>query len=248
MQFSFPSLISNQYAFRYVADSGSWSDYKRLGNFIHLTMRRFDTFGDGLCAHAPDMLVQKDQFADYISSLVSWISDEARSLSQREAEIQSVVSNWPTEPSATDIEFLRSVKWAEGKTRYYNLRDNKISSSDSKRHDKRWNLIEEWQDGSCSAIYRALCPDYSDGTINRCIRYEAVRTHLRSVGDYAGECMTRFFEIQKLREDVIHDAPEMAFDALQEIIRGWKHIERSNFLIERLKTALETPAVVKESA
>ena len=68
-----------------------------------------------------------------------------------------VERGWPHPVSNDLIKFALSVKYKEGKRQYYSLKEQKISTSDSKRHDKRWEQINEYHDGKFASVMGLLC-------------------------------------------------------------------------------------------
>ena len=67
----------------------------------------------------------------------------------------------PEEISRKDLAFAQSVRYTEGKRRYYSISEKKVSSSESKRFDTRWAEIPTWADGSVGSIARLLTGDKS---------------------------------------------------------------------------------------
>jgi hypothetical protein len=109
------------------------------------------TYGDGLVQHSPDWPVQAESLGDFCASLATHL------LSHPE-DTAMVAGNWPQEDrySRETITFLAGLKYQEEKQRWYSLRDNKVSASESKRHDKRWEKIQTWCDGSMSSVLAML--------------------------------------------------------------------------------------------
>jgi hypothetical protein len=55
--------------------------------------------------------------------------------------------------TATAAEFLRGIIYnADKRERYYSLEEQKVSTSPSKRHDKRWFRIPDWANGKADSI------------------------------------------------------------------------------------------------
>jgi hypothetical protein len=134
---------------------------------------QFETYGDGLCQHSGSWSVGTEYIADYFLSLaVAMLAAEDTTLVE---EVSYIVGRRPADSS---IEFAKSVIFNEhSKTRYYSVDEEKISSSSTKQHDKRYERIEKWHDGSPEAIYRILIKDYSSG-IQRFAYASAIRDYL----------------------------------------------------------------------
>ena len=146
--------------FGYAYESGAWDSNAQ----INAHFRMFQTYGDGLTQHSGDWGVTTEFFSDYLFSLAD--------LMLRDEEVADTLRyTLNCGPTAEQIEFCASVKFTpandtdywEKKRRYYSVEEKKISSSDSKRYDKRYSEVDKNCDGSADAIYRMLIPEYADG-------------------------------------------------------------------------------------
>ena len=122
-------------------------------------MRMFHTYGDGLCQHSGDWPIATQFMPDYLASLAKAMLEDTELVERSTFDFCRV-------PTNKTIAFCASVKWKEsdrewGKRRYYSVSELKISNSRSKEHDKRYQEIREWNDGTPEAIYRMCIPDYS---------------------------------------------------------------------------------------
>lgn len=113
------------------------------------------TYGDATVQHSHESAVQMDQWLDYLASL-------AKHLREYPDDVRTIESGWPRANFGRDkLAFARSVVFKEGKRRWYSVNEQKISASDSKRHDKRWEEVPEWADGGLVACYRMLVATYA---------------------------------------------------------------------------------------
>lgn len=141
--------------------------------------RQYDTYGDGLTQHSPACGIQKEQLGDFLASLATYLLSD----SAIEEDLALVACKWPEvnyHINRKMVIFLGSLRVKEGKEIYYNL-EGKVSSSESKRYDKRWHKVPEHADGTIESIYRLTFhrdgeQDYRD-TLTR----YAIFAHIRNI-------------------------------------------------------------------
>lgn len=147
----FPSVTSDQWAYAFTTDP----DYITARNPpVCNSFQRFETLGDGMCAHSPDYNIGTDCLLDYLQSIaVAMYYDHelAKAMSYR----------LPDTPEKT-LEFCRGLRFHEKHRQWYSLEDRQVSRSDSKRHDRRFEEVKDWHDGSADAISRTLWCDWHD--------------------------------------------------------------------------------------
>lgn len=126
------------------------------------------TYGDGMTQHSGEWHVQVEFLGDYLASL-------ATAMMSNEELLQHAHYDLCRRPTDKHIAFAASVVFKaslrldgsdsgyEKKTRYYSMEQQVISSSLAKQHDKRFQQVEPWNDGSPDAIYRMLIPEYANG-------------------------------------------------------------------------------------
>lgn len=136
----------------YAFDSDAY-DYKAP---LYDHFRMYETYGDGLTQHSGDWSVTLEYLTDYLFSLATAMQTDAELVDRLKYAICD-------RPSKQAIEFAASIVFKEGKTRYFDLRERKISSSDSKRYDKRYTEITDVYDGSAKSIFRILSDDCTRG-------------------------------------------------------------------------------------
>jgi len=130
------------------------SDYRNRG--LADNCGWFDTYGDGDCQHSAESPVGLDRACDYFASLLKALA-EAASPSDRDEMLECLDNDWPKLYMArSEFTFAISVKRKPGKRMYYSKQEGKVSSADSKRYDKRWEEVTEYQDGSPKSAYAIL--------------------------------------------------------------------------------------------
>jgi hypothetical protein len=156
----------------YIYDSEAWDTNTRFCLSRHF--QQCETYGDvhengNYTQHSPEWTVQADFLADYLASLATYIL--AHPGEETDKLIHHVSYEITRRPSDESIAFAASVvfkpksdtePWEKHK-RWFSLEEKKISSSDAKRHDKRYVEVERQHDGKPDSIYRILIPEYADG-------------------------------------------------------------------------------------
>ncbi len=156
----------------YAFDSEAWST---RGATVNQNFVQFETYGDGLCQHSHEWPITVEFMADYLASL-------ATAMLQDDELIQRLSFPFSRQPSVKQIEFCASVVFKpqqedggwEKKQRFFSIEQLKISSSEEKRHDKRYQQVERWCDGSATAIHRMLYREF-DNALEIYARAEAIR-------------------------------------------------------------------------
>jgi hypothetical protein len=152
--FKFPSLAQPE-KYGYLFDSMHHSTYVEVDDACLF----FDTYGDGMTQHSLEVCIPTAFAADYFASLAAFLLECPDMVDSCRFHFSY---DWPD----SLIEFAASVvykdppegKWA--KPRYYSMEEKKISSSESKRHDKRYEEITSWMNGKADAIQRLLWKPY----------------------------------------------------------------------------------------
>lgn len=138
---------------RYIVSTDRLTENWRNANeFLSDKVGWFDTYGDGDTQHCPTCAVPVDMFGDFCASAATQLLQGPPSQADDLARVLYSEMNYYG-LSADAVRDAAAVEWKEGKRRYVNRDDNfKVSSSDSKRYDKRWDEICEWMDGSFRAV------------------------------------------------------------------------------------------------
>ena len=151
-QFRFASLQHGA-TIGYLFDSTEWVPSSRMGsNAVADWAQQYGTYGDGNVQHEDASFVRTDGMADYLRSLaVHLLSSRMTAVAD---DLDAVAHAWPNHCMGDDaLEFALTVKHRQDKTVYYSLAECKVSSAESKRHDKRWDEIPEWANGTVKSAY-----------------------------------------------------------------------------------------------
>jgi hypothetical protein len=117
----------------------------------------FQTYGDGLTQHAPSTPALKEDMADYLASLASWLVNNPGDIEE--------VRRFYDPIQRRKVLFAATIKHKD-KRQWYSMVEEKVSSADSRRHDRRWNEVPDWANGSAEAIFRLCLADHW-GTLER---------------------------------------------------------------------------------
>ena len=136
---------------------------------------QYDTYGDGLIQHACEIGVPLERMGDFLASLTTHLLSVPH-------DVEETVKYWPTPElsiSYHEVRFLLNLHYDLDKTRYFNLDEGKVSSSESKRHDKRWAVVPEWANGTLGTVYglKFCCPakmDWRD-LLTRALLYKFIK-------------------------------------------------------------------------
>lgn len=171
----FPSLrYASKHAYTFQEDSMAlWDQAYRANGALWVRAGFYDTCGDGLVQHGFERCVSKELFEDYCASLASYLQNELP-VEDRE----NIASLWFWGPSVREIQFLTSVKYQEGKRTFYSLTEQKVSKSDAKQHDKRWEEVPRWADGSAQSAVRLLLRERIPETMEIYATYDHIRQYL----------------------------------------------------------------------
>lgn len=122
----------------------------------------FDTYGDGDVQHTHEWFINGiEDCTDALQSLALAILDG-------KVEASLVAEMWPNPCHLCKDEvyqFAAGLRYDIDKpTAYFNLHDMKVSRSESKRHDKRWEKVESWHDGSFGRVM-TMCHPHPSGML-----------------------------------------------------------------------------------
>lgn len=122
-----------------------WSQISRGGSraYVHERAGFFLTYGDGMVQHSSESAVPVSDMADYLGSLMQYVlSSDCKVRRDVASKLDSAFpmqTGWKSQ-----IPFLLSLKYDETKRKWYSVHCDsylKVSTSDSKRHDKRWSEV-----------------------------------------------------------------------------------------------------------
>ena len=184
--FKFASL-AHPSKYGYAFDTSAYSSSSET----HYYFRQFETYGDGLIQHSGDWGVTFEYLADYCASLANAM------LSNLDLVRAAGYAFRPNVDSET-LAFAASVVWKEsdnsyGKQRYVSMSLRKMGG-ESKRHDKRFEEVNRYMDGSCASIMRLICGEYIRG-FDRYLNSESVRLWACAQKNHPGygECWHEYF-------------------------------------------------------
>lgn len=152
--------IANSDKFGYAFDSDKW-EYNQTP-FLNQKFRMFDTCGDGMIQHSHDWPVTEDFAIDYLFSFAAVLLDDA--------EIASNYGHmFHAQPRQEALRFAAGLvfdpekdkEW--NKKRYYSMGELKVSRNSKLQFDTRYKELNEYQDGTPTAILALVMPKYADG-------------------------------------------------------------------------------------
>ncbi len=153
--FRFAAVGQNQFAFVFHPNSQPlWDSAYRSTRSVSVHFGRYETLGDGLTPHGPDCAIQAGDLELFAYSLATYWG--AHWAEYSDDERRDICYAFPTAPDAATIAFAASIIHDAKKYKYYSWAERKISASSVKQHDRRWEPIPEWCDGSLEATYRLL--------------------------------------------------------------------------------------------
>jgi hypothetical protein len=185
----------------------------------------YKTFGDGLTVHCHPYAVQVENIQDFLVSLAGFLL-EPRNEEEHDTLFDGLITNWPRKTDRALLAFAHSVRYEENKRRFYSRTDRKISAAESKRHDRRWEQIPSWADGSIVSMARVLSGDVGLAVIPSYRLYRDCHEYLREDPDrpWGGR---RPEEILVIDRDV-----EYGFDAVSELLDAWEGLARASRIVK----------------
>jgi len=253
--------FSNKYG--YAFDSSVFDSKAQVSDH----WRMFETGGDGLTQHSPDWGITREHMADYMASLAvamkgRLISTTNFNLLERACDdddenvqflpdgelISYVRHDFECKPTIADIEFAASVRYVEGKYRWYSIKEGRISSSESKRHDKRYEEVRPEHDGSAKSIYGLLVGIFPNAL--RAYNYAAAIYDWTRAGDSSKKpwmlSPAKFLDWTK--DSYESDRLEAAHYACQSLCEGYRLLNVGAGCIRNYRRQLEHHAAKSEAA
>lgn len=135
-------LHSDTVAYKLTSD---W-DWNNRGNApLSLHISQYETYGDGTCQHSNSWPAQFSDLTDVCLSFTRAVCEDPNNEAWHQL---SYVMHSVTEDT---LRFALSIVHRDDKAQWYNMSERKMSSSESKRHDKRWEHVESWMDGTAKS-------------------------------------------------------------------------------------------------
>jgi hypothetical protein len=169
MTLSFPSLMHPEttgYTIHEGYGAFRWSEAR--SPHVADWAGRYDTYGHGIVQHSPEVTVGVDRMGDYCASLATFAAGDGDAA-------RLVGRHWPAPLSRATIRFLLGIRHVEGKRRYFNRQELKVSSSESKRHDRRWMEVPDWADGTVKSAYMLFDFPHPQSLLESWCRWSQVR-------------------------------------------------------------------------
>jgi hypothetical protein len=229
-QIRFPSLAEpDRIAYTLESDSMALWDSRRHGLHLADWAGEYLTYGDGMTQHAPLCAAAAERFGDYCASLATYILEDPNG---REALAQlDKAGYWPRYrmPSTPRIMFahgLRHKDREDGKTVRYNVDDCKTSMAESKRHDRRWEDVPHWANGTLNSTLSLLKQfEGRPGVIELYAVADQVRDKIAEItGDWQEQTLVA---IGVVKEEDRYEFPECyrhadyGFRALARLVAGY---------------------------
>ena len=151
----------------------------------------YETYGDGNVQHSPEVGVSFEMTADFLQSL-------AIDISENEEHLKLVSDRWVDKIDEKLIKFVISVKHtpydkekkATWSRQYVNWHDQKLSRAEGKRHDKRWEEVTDFHNGTFDSVFWTVINNISGEASNLrrlATFYQIVNTWNQIEGHYYNE-------------------------------------------------------------
>jgi hypothetical protein len=121
-------------------------------DYLSSDVFEFDTLGDGDIQHTPSYPTNMVYALDFLISISSFILENNIS----DDDLFTILYLTTPDYETSKINFIYKLKNVEGKRTFFNINNEKISRSESKRYDERWTEVPSWFTGSTQDIYTLL--------------------------------------------------------------------------------------------
>lgn len=185
-----------------------WDLCKRANRPVCDWTAAYLTYGDSIVQHSGEFPVIADAFNDWLASLTAYLLENPE-------DVAIVAKHWPHPLCRQRIKFFAGLKYREDKTQYYSSSLQKVSSAESKRNDKRWDVVPSYADGSLSAI-AALAQVGSGGILAAYSAWTQIHAYLEE--EQGGAWHVSIGEKMKLQG--VH--LDRAFRALNDLVTAHK--------------------------
>lgn len=155
-------------------------DLRRHGPYVADHAGMFMVYSDWPTQHSHESCVPADRFTDWINSL-------AAHLVATPEDAKAFIESWPrSNPDNEKIVLACKIKYREDKRQWYSLAEEKVSASESKRNDRRWEDVPSWADGSFKAVFGIVCHGYGDLIYRYQLAEDCKTVYRRVTGNSAG--------------------------------------------------------------
>jgi len=202
-------------------------DLRRYGPYVDSHAGMFLVYNDWPVQHSTESCVPVGQFSDWINSLAAHLV--ANPL--REDDLAMLADNWPrSNPENEKIVLACKIKYREDKRQYYSLQEEKVSTAESKRHDKRWEDVPSWADGGLSAVFGLVS---NGGWRDLLHRYQLAEDCVTVYRRINGSCLG-YGAAEKL-VDVDYAGTMPAWAVCRELVQAYR-LQRNAIEMWRRKT------------
>lgn len=212
----FRSLLnSDKYVFVYNTD-GDWDRYYRFVCPLDIKAWVYETLGDGMTAHTPDMPVGVDLFVDYCVSLAQYILTSEPDAVANIGRFGIVHLNRDAMAFAFNVKRTEKEKESFIK-KFFCVSERKMSANDAKRHDKRWHEVRDCHDGTVSGAFNVLWDGQENHRMDLLERY----TWYRDLLEF-GSALKQFtdpYGAEKLLPSPMHENKNIAAQAQAQDFR-----------------------------
>jgi len=215
MTITFKSIENDQICYVFEHDSSIGQSYwNQPSQFVHSCAHQYDTYGDGAVQHSMSYRVPRRQFLDYWGSLAYHLRDNPD-------DIPNIEKWFHGKGSKDEIIFLSTVKHKEGKTKYFSMHFQKVTTAPSKQYDNRWKEVPKNADGSIVSIYNLLADNYWSFTDRvRCLK--RIRTILAErTGSWGWLCYEEILGIG------VENTDKQALQAIEAFCQSYREMENA---------------------
>lgn len=197
--------------------------------------QEFQTYGDGLVQHSPSSPVHPENFYDFLISLAAKIVEDPS-----ETVIEVIDSAWPRELSYKEVVAALKVKDKEGVVQYYDTRDYTVSRSAGKMHDRRYEKVPDWANGTVLSAIRLMSYGHSLLRNFKMVLQVADINYRLSDRYYSDSQLYGPFQIPG---DAYQNT--LAFTIVDRLVEGYRQVESGKGSFKRM---LEHQQRVREEA
>ncbi|HXJ61840.1 MAG TPA: hypothetical protein VNU68_34805 [Verrucomicrobiae bacterium] len=117
-------------------------------------LTQYETYGDGTVQHSGDWCVQFAELTDVCLSLATAMYADPKA-----EHWQSLGRPMPCQEN---LRFALNVKFKEGKRQWYSYQQQKVTTSEKVRYDKRYEEVNQYINGDPAGALRVINPEYYD--------------------------------------------------------------------------------------
>jgi len=212
------------YCWRSGATDTPMSFYSNPSSFINSYATQFDCYDDYPTKHSPEYPVSATNMIDFLGSL-------AINLFHNQDEIPIISSSWrDMKDSNEDILFYSNLKYNDEKIVYYSESERKISRSENKQYDRRWERIPRWADGSINSVVKFMTKSYY-GALDVIMLHRQVKKVL-DIYDSSYSEYLQTIGIEHSQIIILNQA----IDSINYFVESYRNLDNAKRSMECLKT------------